>query len=142
MEKNKPEINEAYVKKFFGAKVFAELPQKNIDAAIATMKKYDHAWWESKDPVEVARYQVFEPIILNGHLYRKGLEKLIGRGIYCHELGLNREALMQEAREAIERIEGRGKPLDARVIAERTYQGLKSLTDFCGKKGIPVLHVR
>jgi len=119
------EISETYVRERFGA----GLPKKNVDALRTAMQKYDTRWWESREPVEVARYQVFEDILMTDFgLFHEDVEKLVGRPVYTHDFGLNVNGLRQESREAITRMDA-GKPLDERVAAERAYQGIKTLTD-------------
>ena len=131
------EISETYVREKFGA----ELPKKNVDALRTAMQKYDTRWWESRDSVEVARYQVFEDILMTDFgLFHEGVEKLVGRHVYTHEFNLNVNGLRQEAREAITRMDA-WKPLDERVAAEREYQGIKTLTDYAQKTGKPVIGI-
>ena len=55
-----------------------------------------------------------------------GVERLLGRLVYRHEFALNLDRLREEAREAIARLEGKGKPLDERVALEREIQGIKT----------------
>ena len=132
------EISETYIRGKFGK----DLPQKNVDTLRTAMQKYDTRWWESRNPVEVARYQVFEDILMTDFsTFHEGVEKLVGRPVYTHEFGLNVNGLRQEAREAIARMEGKGKPLDERVASEREYQGIKTLTDYAQKTGKPVIGV-
>ena len=92
------------------------------------MKKYDTSWWESKDPVEVARYQTFEPTLLvDMNLYWSGVEKIVGRDVYLHEFGLNMEGLKNEVREGLARME-KEETLDDRVATKRELQGIGTLT--------------
>lgn len=132
------EINEAYIKKIFGK----ELPQKNIDTLKTAMQKYgDNQWWESKDSLEIAKYQIFEDILMTDFsTFHEGVEKLLGRGVYTHEFGLNVEGIRQEAREAIERM-ANGKTLDDKVAQQREAKGIKTLFDYADKTGKPVIGV-
>ena len=130
-------IDETYIRKLYG-----DLPPENVKKLINAMKKYDISWWESKDPVEVAKYQIFEDtLMVDFALFHEGIEKLLGRPVYTHEFALNINELREEAREAIARMEGKGKPLDERVAAERVRQGIKTLLDYAEKTGKPVFGV-
>ncbi len=133
------EINDNYIRERFGA----DLAQKNVDALKGAMQKYgNNRWWESKDPVEVARYQVFEDVLMTDFsTFHKSVEKLVGRPVYTHEFGLNVEGVRQEAREAIARIDGKTGNLDDKVAAEREISGIKTLTDYAAKTGKPVICV-
>jgi hypothetical protein len=133
------EINDTYIRERFGA----DLAQKNVAALKSAMQKYgDNHWWESKDPVEVAKYQVFEDVLMTDFsTFHDGVEKLVGRPVYTHEFGLNVEGLRQEAREAIARIDGKTGSLDDKVAAEREMNGIKTLTDYATKTGKPVIGV-
>jgi hypothetical protein len=131
------EINDTYIRGIFGK----DLPQKNVNTLKTAMQKYDTKWWESKDPVEVAKYQIFEDILMtNFSTFHEGIEKLVGRPVYTHEFGLNVNGLRQEAREAIARLDD-GKPLEEKVASEREYQGIKTLTDYSQKTGKPVIGI-
>jgi len=133
------EINDAYIRERFGA----DLAPENVDALKGAMQKYgSNHWWESKDPVEVARYQVFEDILMTDFsTFHEGVEKLVGRPVYTHEFGLNVEGVRTEAREAIARMEGKQGSLDDKVAAERELNGIKTLTDYAAKTEKPVIGV-
>ena len=133
------EINDAYIRERFGA----DLAPKNVDALKGAMQKYEgNHWWESKDPVEVAKYQVFEDILMTDFsTFHEGVEKLVGRPVYTHEFGLNVEGVRAEAREAIARMEGKTGSLDDKVAVERELNGIKTLTDYAAKTGKPVIGV-
>ena len=101
---NKQEINDAYIRERYGA----DLAQEYVNALRIAMQKYgNNRWWESKDPVEIAKYQVFEDVLMtNFSTFHEGLEKLIGREVYTHEFGLNVKGIRQEARKAIAKMKG------------------------------------
>lgn len=79
------------------------LPQKSKDAIIQTVEKYgDDKWWLSNDPIEVAKHQVFEDVLMvEFGMYHEGLRKLLGRPVLTSEISLNNEGLMEEARQVI-----------------------------------------
>lgn len=87
-------------------KSLSELPDKNKTSIIETMNKYDgNLWWESKDLVFVAMFQIFEPVLMVDFSdFHAGLEKLLGRPVFTHEMGINLDGLKQEAKEAIKQI--------------------------------------
>jgi len=133
-------ITNQYINNLFGK----DLPKQNIDNIKKTMKKYgDNYWWESKDLIEIAKYQIFEPTLLvEFSKFHEGIEKLIGRPVYTHELGLNVEGLRQEVKEAIARLEGKLEALDKNVAVEREAQGINTLIDYCQEKGKPLVAVK
>ncbi|MBU0930121.1 MAG: hypothetical protein KJ623_03540 [Nanoarchaeota archaeon] len=132
-------INNKYIKEKFGA----DLPQKNINALRTAMQKYgDNHWWESKDPVEIARYQVFENILMSDFSkYHEGIEKLVERPVYTHEFALNVEGLRQEDSEAIARLDGKIGALDDKVVCEREVKGIKTILDYYQKTGKPMISI-
>lgn len=73
----------------------------------ATAEKYgDNRWWESDDPEHVAKYQLFEPILMTSFsLFHEGVEKMLDRPVFTHEFGMNLKELKEEMRIAIHRRE-------------------------------------
>lgn len=140
------EINEVYVRNFHKS-LFPnkELNPRNIEPVIATMKKYgENRWWESKDPVTVARYQIFEDrLLVYFDLYHDGLTKLLGRAIMSHEFGLNADRLREEALEAIAILDAGGEigTISERLKVERESKGIKGLYDFCERNGKRMIKV-
>ena len=134
MKKTPQEITDEYIISLAGA----DLPQENIDQVKAAMKKYgDNRWWESQDPEVIARYQFFEGIIMSDFgTFHRGLEILVGRPVYVHELALNREGLTREVQEAIDRKDRKTGPLEENVAYEREFEGFKTLIDYAGKTGM------
>ena len=81
------------------------LPEKNRRNIRRVMDKYgDNMWWRSDDQIEIAKYQVFEDILMVPFgLYHESIEKLLGRPVYNIEMrSSNIENLRNEARDAIE----------------------------------------
>ena len=72
---------------------------------IRVMEKYgDNKWWESNDPEYIARYQLFEDILMvDFSTFHEGVEKLLDRPVWTHEFGINVDELREEARIAIHR---------------------------------------
>jgi hypothetical protein len=70
-------------------------------------KKYgDNRWWESEDPVHLATWQLFEPILMcDFSKFHEGVEKLLDRPVYTHEFVANHDELLQQATIAIHRRE-------------------------------------
>lgn len=125
------EINDKYIKERFGY-----LPQKNVDNLKKSMLKYkDNHWWESNDLVKIATYQIFEDtLIVDFDKFHEGLEKLIGRPIYTHELGLNVEGIREEVKLAIERLK-EGIGVSREHVETKTIESIKMLEDYCKKTG-------
>ena len=121
-------------------KKLSELPEKNKTTVIETMNKYDgNLWWESKDLVFVAMFQIFEPVLMVDFSdFHAGLEELLGRPVFTHEMGINMDGLKQEAKEAVARIHN-----DESLETSQQYKDeiiIKSIDDlqsFCdeNKKG-------
>ncbi|MFA5173551.1 MAG: hypothetical protein WC438_00030 [Candidatus Pacearchaeota archaeon] len=125
-------VNDKYIRAKFGK----DLSQENIDNIRNAMLKYgENYWWESKNPVEIAMYQVFEEILMTDFsLFHKGLEKLVGRPVWTHELGLNIEGIREEARLGINRLKtGMGVSYEQRD--EAIIRSIKMLEDYCNKTG-------
>lgn len=122
---------EEYIKKRFG-----RLPEENKRNVIGVMQKYgDNHWWESEDLIEIAMYQLFEPVtIVSFDMFHEGLEKLLDRKIEIHELGINAEGLREEAVYAIKRLKtGIGISDEQRETANRKSRNV--LKDFCNRYG-------
>jgi hypothetical protein len=128
-------INDEYIRQRYSR----ELPRENIDNLKRAMAKYSgNRWWESEDPVTIARYQIFERIFMSStfSIFHEGLEKLLGRAVYTHEIGLNIEGIRAEASEAIARLDSKSAPLDKRIAQEREIQGIQTLFDYAEKKSL------
>jgi hypothetical protein len=121
-------VDEEYARKWlsknFDISYHKEALAAGVQAALEVMRKYENNhWWESDDPVEVVKYQVFEDVIIvNFEKYWDGLTKLLGRRISTHEFtpdGLI--ALQEEVRCALRRMEkgGYGVSDEYRETAER-----------------------
>lgn len=118
------------------------LPPENKRNVLQTMTKYgDNKWWNSNDPLYVARYQVFEDILMVPFdRYHEGIEKLLGRPVYTHEFGLNVEGLKQEAREAIRKLEeGRSLKQAKEYQAQKVVDSFKLLADYMASKDKKVI---
>lgn len=133
MKKIYQQTNNEYIKKRFGS----DLSEERIHNLENAIKKYENNyWWESKDPVEIAKYQIFEPILMvDFQKFHEGLEILIRRPVYTHEFALNIEGLRKEVNESIKMI-NKGKNLDNRKkdIQERESKGVKALIDYINSR--------
>lgn len=137
------EITDAYLRQRFGT----DLPQKNLENLRTAMQKYDEKWWESEDPVQVARYQFFEPILMSDFSrYHEGLERLVGRPVWTHELALNKDSLETEMEEAIAVYDANNgnvlAELDEETKNSRIANGIASLTDYAQKTDKSVIGVQ
>ncbi len=112
--------------------VWRAAPQKWKDAVLEVVARYgDNKWWLSKDPMEAARYQIFEDALLVDYrFFHKGLEKLLGRKVFEVEFGFNAEGIQEEAQQAIEardagtfapptEKEAVGRVLEAFILVQR-----------------------
>ena len=132
------EINDAYIRARYGK----ELPQANVDRLRTAMQSYgENHWWESDDPTQVAMYQIFEDILMTDFSkFHEGLEKIVGRPVYTHEMGMNVEGLRKEARLGIERLKkGIGTSDEYKETAVR--RSIEMLEDYCRKTGKQFLKV-
>ena len=125
-------INDAYIRARFGK----DLPKKNVDNLRTAMQKYgENYWWDSKDSVQVAMYQIFENFLMvDFSLFHEGLEKLVGRPVWTHELGLNVEGIRDEARLGIKRLKTRIGISDEQK-QEAIKRSIQMLEDYCQKNG-------
>ena len=116
---------------------YGDLDKKSrINIKKAMLSYGNNYWWESKDSRELAMYQVFEKILLTDFsTFHEGLEKLLDRPVWSHELGLNMDGIRNEARLAIERIkEGLGG-ISEENRETKILQSIKMLEDYCKKTG-------
>ena len=90
--------NTEYIKK-----KYASIPEENKKAMLKAMQKYgENHWWESDDPEEIAKFQLFEDILLTDFsTFHEGVERLLQRPVWTHEFGVNIEGLRKEALEII-----------------------------------------
>lgn len=125
-------INDTYIRERFGK----DLPSKNVDNLRRAMQKYgQNYWWESDDPVQIAMYQIFEEILMvDPDKFHEGLERLLGRPVFTHEMGLNLEGLREEAGLGIKRLKkGIGTSDEYKQTAVR--KSIEMLEDYCKKTG-------
>ena len=72
--------------------------------------------------------------------FHEGLEKLVGRPVFTHEMGLNYEGLKEEARLGIKRLKnGIGTSDGYKETAVR--KSIKMLEDYCRRTGKKMLKV-
>ena len=113
---------------------------------ICVMEKYgDNKWWESDDPEYVARYQLFEDILMvDFSVFHEGVEKLLDRPVWTHEFGINVDGLREEARIAIHRRDVGSKYLGISDVqrSRKVVQSIGLLYEFAdenNKEVIPVI---
>ena len=124
----KKEINDKYIIERFGK----NLPQKNINSLKSAMLKYgDNYQWESNNPAQVAMYQIFEDVLMvDFSKFHEGLEKIIGRLVFSHELGLNVEGIRKEVCLGIKRLKkGIGTSEEYKETAVR--KSIQMFEDYC-----------
>jgi len=120
------------------------IPEENKKAMLKAMQKYgENHWWESDDPKEIAKFQLFEDIILTDFkTFHKGVELLLQRPVCTHEFGLNIEGLRKEAIEIIAHSNIGIEIVDIgnERRSEKIREGFHKLEDFCKKHDIPLIY--
>ena len=116
------------------------LPEENKVTIIETMNKYEVEgirWWESTDLVFVAMFQIFEPVLMVDFSdFHVGLEELLGRPVFTHEMGINLNGLKQEAKEAVKRIHNNESlETSQKYKNEMVAKSIDDLQRFCNEKG-------
>lgn len=54
-------------------------------------------FWEKMTPREIATFQIYEDrLCMPVEVFHKAIEETLGRPVWTHEFGLNREGLMKE----------------------------------------------
>ncbi len=99
-------IDEGYIREYVSKRFSredADVSQEGISAMANVMSRYgNNFWWESRNSLELAKYQIFENILICPYdKFLLGLEKLLERSIIDIELSYNIEGLRLEARKAI-----------------------------------------
>jgi len=137
------EINQDYVKQYVKSKFGEDLPEKNMNNILSVMERYgNNYWWESKDIIEIAMYQVFERILMVPFgEFHGGLEKLLDRPVWTHEFGLNIEGIREEARSAIARYKLGNGGISDEKRQEKIQSSIQMLEDYCKKTGKQLLKV-
>lgn len=58
---------------------------------------YESGWWKNKTPRQIAMFQMFEDrLCLPFGEFHKAVEEALGRPVFTHEFGLNRDGLQKE----------------------------------------------
>lgn len=85
------------------------------DEAIAMCKS---GWWKGKTPQEIVAFQLYEDrLCMDFSDFHAAVEKALGRPVYTHEFGLNRDGLKAE-------FEGkRGPATTEEIIGQLTELG-------------------
>ena len=91
-------------------------------------EKYgDNKWWESDDPVHLATWQLFEPILMcDFPKFHDGVEKLLDRPVHTHEFGANHAELLHQATIAIHRRDV-GSDFTTIPQSQRVKQGIAGI---------------
>lgn len=113
-----------------------EMPLEKKKRCLEVIAKYgSNKWWKSGDLLEIARYQLFEPILLvEFDDFHEGIELLLGRPVYITEFALNKEGIEEEARTAIAKLDkGESLKQSDQYIQDKTDESFKSLSDYCLK---------
>lgn len=113
--------------------------RKNVEETIA--KYSNNKWWRSDDPVEIAKYQLFEEILMvDFSTFHEGVEKLLGRPVFTHEFGLNYDGLKEEATKAIALLDsGESLETSEEYKVRKVHESIDSLNNFYEKRGKKVI---
>ncbi len=109
--------------------------RRNVEETIA--KYPNNKWWRSDDSVEIAKYQIFEKILMvDFSKFHEGVEKLLGRPVFTHEFGLNYDGLKEEATTAISLMEsGESLETSEEYKIKKVQESIDSLSKYCDKTG-------
>ena len=114
--------------------------RKNVEEVIS--KYPDNKWWRSDDTVEIAKYQIFERILMvKFSVFHEGIEKLLGRPVFTHEFGsIGIDGLREEAKKAIVLMDS-GESLETsdECKFKKVQESIDSLSRYCDKTG-KILH--
>lgn len=115
--------------------------RKNVEETIA--KYPSNKWWRSDDPVEIAKYQLFEKILMvDFGKFHEGVVKLLGRPVFTHEFGLNYDGLKEEATKAIALLDnGESLETSEEYKLKKVQESMDSLNKFCEKRGKVLIRV-
>ena len=129
-------INDKYVKETAKMHGINKLSQEDISRVRKVMEKYgDNHWWESNDPIKLATYQLYEPVLLADYsLFFKGLEKLLGRPVLNTEFFLNISDLREEMKLGIKRLK-RGIGTSEEYQETAVIRAIESFKRYYEKKG-------
>ena len=132
--------NTEYIKK-----KYASIPEENKKAMLKAMQKYgENHWWESDDPEEIAKFQLFEDVLLvDFSRFHKGVEQLLQRPVWTHEFGLNIEGLRKEALEIIAHSNMGIEIVDIgnERRSEKILEGFHRLEEFCKKHNKKIIYL-
>lgn len=83
--------------------IWDEIHPKNKKKIFRAIAKYkNNKWWLSKNPIEVAKYQIFEPVFLSDFaLVWEGTNRILGRNVLFREFGSGIKCLRKEVREVL-----------------------------------------
>ncbi|MFA4886781.1 MAG: hypothetical protein WC595_01075 [Candidatus Nanoarchaeia archaeon] len=100
----------------------------------ARAKYGENKWWLSKDPAELVRYQVEEPILLTPlEQYQSALTKVLGRDIWDIDMLTSYSRLQQEARSVLE-LKAKG---EERSEKDKMNAAATTFGDFLSKGYVP-----
>ena len=115
--------------------------RNNVEETIA--KYPDYKWWRTDDPVEIAKYQIFEKILMvDFSVFHESIERLLEIPVFTHEFGLNHEGLKEEANKAIALMDS-GESLETsnEYKTKKVQESIDQLTAFCDKNGKKVIGI-
>jgi len=108
--------------------------RKNIEEVIS--KYPDNKWWRSDDTVEIAKYQIFERILMvKFSVFHEGIEKLLGRPVFTHEFdSIGIDGLREEATIAITLLNSdESLETSDEYKHKKVQESIDSLSKYCDK---------
>jgi len=123
-----------------------ELAQARAHLLEVLAKYGDNHWWESNNKYAIGYYQLNEPyLVVPFDKFHEGLEAIVGRPVYTHELALNVDELKETAqRRWNELLCNHGVPgwslpeFDEEAMQQNPFV---SLVEYCEKNDKPLLAV-
>lgn len=111
--------------------------KRDYETVINCLKQMEEAgdnhWWLSDDKKVVGYYQLINNILLIPFgEFHEALEFLLGRPVWTHELGLNREGLIEEAKRAFDGHQD---------SEEQKAESIAKSFDELANSGIPVIGI-
>lgn len=112
--------------------------EDNIKIILAEQDKYGtNRWWLSSIPEVVGYFQLFEDYLMVPIArFQEGLEKLLKRPVFTHELATNREQLKEHARKAKDLL------LTDEDISEGIRMSFASLEKFANDRDVKIIGIQ
>lgn len=82
-------------------------PKYRSIGADEAIRRFDAGWWKNKSPHEIVMDQFFtDELMMPWAAFHEAVEAVIGRPVFTHEFGLDRDGLAAEIRAADQKARG------------------------------------